>query len=68
MSYRVGKEAPINGLVLELFVGEPKFAHNLAVQSGLSVFVTNHTVLPSLQEGLDIETGKETNIILGKNE
>jgi hypothetical protein len=63
---RVTKEGMLNGLRLEIFVGEALSIKNFAFGNGLTVFINNETLLPSPFDGYEISTGKETNIHLEK--
>jgi len=62
----VTKEGMLNGLRLEIFVGEAMSIRNFAFGNGLTVFINNETLLPSPFDGYEISTGKETNIHLEK--
>jgi hypothetical protein len=63
---KVTKEGMLNGLRLEIFVGEPLSIRNFAFGNGLTLFINNETLLPSPFDGYEISTGKETNIHLEK--
>jgi hypothetical protein len=63
---RVTKEGMLNGLRLEIFVGEALSIKNFAFGNGLTIFINNETFLPSTFDGYEISTGKETNIHLEK--
>jgi hypothetical protein len=57
----VTKEGMLNGLRLEIFMGEA-----MIIKNGLTVFINNETLLSSAFDGFEISTGKETNIHLEK--
>jgi hypothetical protein len=63
---RVTKEGMLNGLRLEIFVGEALSIKNFAFGNGLTVFINNETLLPLPFDGYEVSTGKETNIHLEK--
>ena len=63
---KVTKEGMLNGLRLELFVGQVLSIKNLAFGNGLVIFINNQTVTPSPFDGYEIETGKQTNLHLEK--
>jgi hypothetical protein len=63
---KVTKEGMLNGLRLELFVGEAFSIKNLVFANGVTLFINNQTIVPSPFDGYDIPTGKQTNLHLDK--
>ena len=52
----------LNGLVLEVYLGNQTFMMPLLSSSGLHVFVNNESVAPTIHEGIHLSPGFETNI------
>lgn len=58
---------PDSGLSLELFVGSSSSSlFSYYENSGLKIFITNQSVIPTNDEGLQAPTGFSTNIIIKK--
>ena len=60
---KVGK---YDGLALELFVGDGEDPASLAMGAGAHIFVHNNTLTPISHEGIDLNTGTTTNIVVSK--
>jgi hypothetical protein len=63
---RMNKIGKLQGLSIELFVGEFNDTNSLSLVSGAHVFIHNDTINPNSAGGLDIPTGAETNIAINK--
>ena len=57
----------MNGLRLELFLGNQSAVTKLIQNSGVHVFVHNKSVLPSPVDGIDVSSGELTNIAIEKS-
>ena len=73
--FNTGKDVPIkksyvagnkNGLYLELFGGEAESFYSLQADSGIMVFIHNQTSKPVPSEGIRVNPGSLTTIILSK--
>ena len=63
---KVAKAGVLNGLRLELFVGQPNSIRNLAFGTGVTILINNQNIIPSTFDGFDISTGIQTNVHLEK--
>lgn len=61
VSTRAGK---LNGLLIELFIGESDDFYSFAVSSGIHVIIHNKSVTPSYFDGIDAAPGSRTNIAI----
>ena len=60
---QITKTGNINGLKLELFIGDPKNVPDFLETFGYHVIIHNQTYPIAFNEGYDISTGVETNLI-----
>lgn len=60
------KAGKINGLQVELFVGDPMDISSLATTKGVHVIVHNKSIRPQLGEGMDAPTGMDTSFIVNR--
>lgn len=56
----------LNGLIMELYVGQPAHINSFGTSSGAHIFVNNKTVKPLMYEGIDVPTGVHTNIAINR--
>jgi hypothetical protein len=63
---QISKAGNINGLRLELFIGNPYNIANFVSTTGYHVIVHNRTYKISLFDGYDISTGVETNLAISR--
>lgn len=62
----VKKEGNLNGFRAELFVGSHQNSFLTDYYSGLYVFVSNSTILPSYSEGIEVNPGSRTSFSINK--
>ena len=63
---QINKAGNINGLRLELFIGNPYNIANFVSTTGYHVIIHNRTYKISLFDGYDISTGVETNLAISR--
>jgi len=63
----ISKSGSVNGLKLELFIGNPTNIPELIEKYGYHVIIHNQTHKISLNEGYDVSTGVETNFVIEKS-
>lgn len=62
----VTKPGPVNGLYLELYVGDPTSIYSLPWLNGARVIVHNKTEKPSFYDGLSVNVGAFTDIAISR--
>jgi hypothetical protein len=60
------KPGQFNGLQIELYVGSPVDKYQFAYTTGVHVFVHNKSTIPNFSDGIDVPTGKSTNIAINR--
>lgn len=63
---RVKKSGAYNGLRLELYTGDPILDHNFTYTIGYRIAIHNQTVEASLDDGLNVAPGHNTEIALSR--
>lgn len=56
-----------NGLLLELFVGDPTQMSMFGTTKGAHVNIHNKTQMPIFFDGVDVPTGRETNVVINRD-
>jgi hypothetical protein len=65
---QISQSGKLNGLKMELFVGQAVTVEQVARINGLHIFIFNETVTTNpFSDGVDASAGKETSILLDKN-
>ena len=65
---QISQSGKLNGLKMELFVGQAVTVEQVAKNNGLHIFIFNETVTTNpFSDGVDASAGKETSILLDKN-
>ncbi len=64
---QITKAGNLNGLKLELFIGHPQKIPNFIETFGYHVIIHNQTYPIAFNEGYDISTGVETNLIVSRS-
>jgi hypothetical protein len=62
----ISKNGNRNGLIMEVYIGQPEQAPSMITQSGVHLTIHNNSVVPSLHEGIDISPGFHSNIDISR--